>query len=45
MTDTVAIPLVLVGDPNMGVCEGDFCEIPDHHEAAVINRRLDRNEI
>jgi len=45
VTDISAIPLVLVGDPRMGVCEGDFCEIPDHHEAAVINGRLDRNEI
>lgn len=27
------------------VCEGDFCEIPDHHEQAVVNRRLDEDAV
>ena len=26
-------------------CEGDFCEIPDHHEQAVVNRRLDEDDV
>ncbi|MHC5796001.1 hypothetical protein ACVXZ4_07550 [Lacisediminihabitans sp. FW035] len=38
-----AIPLTLVGDPTAAACEGDFCAIPDHHEQAVVNRRLDED--
>jgi hypothetical protein len=45
MTDAAIKPLTIVGDPSMGVCEGDFCEIPDHHEASIINRRVDADEI
>jgi hypothetical protein len=45
MTDPVTSPLTLVGDANAAVCEGDFCEIPDHHEQAIVNGRLDRDEI
>jgi hypothetical protein len=45
MTDSEVTPLTMVGDPAMGVCEGDFCEIPDHHEVSIINRRLDSDNI
>jgi hypothetical protein len=45
MTDAATTPLTIVGDPNAAVCEGDFCEIPQHHEAAIINRRVDADEI
>jgi hypothetical protein len=41
MTDPVTTPLTLLGDSSADVCEGDFCEIPDHHEQAIVNRRLD----
>ncbi len=43
MTDT--IPLQLVGDASAAVCDGDFCEIPGHHEQAVINARIDEDAV
>ena len=51
MTDAVTTPLpspkrtplTLVGDPTAAACEGDSCAIPDHHEQAVVNRRLDED--
>ena len=51
MTDAVTtpptipgrIPLTPVGDPAAAVCVGAFCAIPDHHEQAVVNRRLDED--
>jgi hypothetical protein len=45
MTDAVFTPLTIVGDATAGVCEGDFCEIPEHHEAAIINHQVDADEI
>ncbi len=45
MTDAATTPLKIIGELSAGVCEGDFCEIPEHHEAAIINRRLDADEI
>lgn len=45
MTDATTGPLTMVGDPAAAVCEGDFCEIPDHHEQAIINKRLDEDTI
>jgi hypothetical protein len=45
MTDTVPTPLTMVGDASAAVCDGDFCEIPDHHEQAIINARLDDDRI
>ncbi len=47
MTEAMTAPLPIVqqlqqlGDPLAAACDGDFCEIPDHHTQAVINRRLD----
>jgi hypothetical protein len=43
MTDVQASPLTIVGDPNAAACVGEFCEIPDHHEASIVNRRLDED--
>ncbi len=43
MTDAVTIPLTMVGDSSADTCEGDSCVIPDHHEQAVVNRRLDED--
>jgi len=44
-----ALPVVsklqLLGDAGAASCEGDFCEIPDHHEQAVVNRRLDEDAV
>jgi len=37
--------LEILGDPEAEVCEGEFCEIPPHHEQAVMNRRVDSDQI
>lgn len=37
--------LEILGDPEAEVCEGEFCEIPAHHEQAVMNRRVDEDRI
>jgi hypothetical protein len=41
----MTMPLQIVGDPNAAACDGDFCAIPDHHEQAVVNRRLDDDAV
>ena len=48
--DAVTMPLPIIkldklGDPNAAACVGDFCEIPDHHQQAIINRRLDEDAV
>lgn len=45
MTDQTTSPLTMVGDANAAVCVGDVCEIPDHHEQSIVNRRLDEDRI
>ena len=40
MTDA-AKPLTIIGAPDAAACEGDFCEIPEHHTQAQVNRALD----
>jgi hypothetical protein len=45
MTDAVTSPLTIIGDPDAAVCDGDFCEIPAHHEQAIMNRRLDEDAV
>jgi hypothetical protein len=45
MTDPTTSPLTLLGDATAAVCDGDFCEIPEHHEQAIVNRRLDDDRI
>jgi hypothetical protein len=52
---TASIPIVpaeviqpklpLLGDADAASCEGEFCEIPKHHEQAVMNRRVDSDLI
>jgi len=44
--DEAALPkLQLLGNADAESCEGDFCEIPAHHEQAVMNRRIDSDLI
>jgi len=43
--DAATMPLQIVGDPSAAACEGDFCEIPAHHEQAVVNRALDSDNV
>ena len=51
MTDAATTPEMIpgltflspVGDPSAAVCVGAFCAIPDHHEQAIVNRRLDED--
>ena len=45
MTDPITTPLTLLGDSSAAVCEGEFCAIPEHHEQAIVNRRLDDDRI
>jgi len=44
-TDTEAPGLQLLGDADAASCVGEFCEIPAHHEQAVMNRRVDSDLI
>jgi hypothetical protein len=45
VTEPITSPLTLVGDSSAAVCDGDFCEIPNHHEQAIVNRRLDDDRV
>jgi hypothetical protein len=50
MTSAATMPIEIVklvpfGDADAAVCDGDFCEIPDHHTQAVINRKLDEDAV
>jgi hypothetical protein len=45
MTDAAPAPLTILGDPTAAACEGEFCEIPEHHEQAIVNRRLDNDSM
>ena len=45
MTDPITSPLTLLGDLTAEVCDGDFCEIPEHREQAIVNRRLDDDRV
>ncbi|MEO8261855.1 MAG: hypothetical protein ABI566_04730 [Pseudolysinimonas sp.] len=40
MTDTTP-QLQILGDAEAASCDGDVCELPEHREAAIMNRRLD----
>jgi hypothetical protein len=42
--ETASIQLLPLGD-DAAVCEGDFCEIPPHHEQHIMNRRVDSDQI
>jgi hypothetical protein len=39
------IALAPLGDANAASCEGDFCEIPERHTQAVVNRKLDDDAV
>ncbi len=39
------IGLIPLGDSDAGSCVGDFCEVPDHHQQAIVNRRLDDDNV
>lgn len=38
-------PLLIIGDPQAASCEGDFCEIPQHHDQAAVNRAIDSDRV
>lgn len=45
---TLPLPIIKLeqlGDPTAAACEGDFCAIPEHHQQAVVNRKLDENAV
>jgi hypothetical protein len=44
MTDAATGPLTIIGEAG-AACEGDACEIPEHHEQAIVNRRLDFDSV
>jgi hypothetical protein len=44
-TEAVIPQLQLLGDADAASCDGEFCEIPAHHEQAVMNRRVDSDLI
>ena len=44
MTDAAG-PLTIVGDPNAASCDGEFCGVPVHDEQAIVNRRLDEDQV
>lgn len=44
-TTTPVATLKLMGDVNAASCDGDFCEIPEHHNQAVVNRKLDDDAV
>lgn len=44
MTDQSA-QLEMIGDLDAAACDGDFCELPEHHSQAVVNRRLDDDAV
>ena len=39
--DAATTPLLIVGSPDAASCDGEVCEIPEHHTQAVVNRALD----
>lgn len=44
-TEAATPKLQLLGDADAASCDGDFCQIPAHHEQAVMNRRVDSDLI
>jgi hypothetical protein len=41
MSDT---PLQILGE-DAAACEGEFCELPQHREHAIVSRRLDEDAV
>lgn len=44
-SETAPPSLQLLGDSDAEACVGEFCEIPAHHEHAVMNRRVDSDSV
>ena len=38
-------PLTIIGDPDADACDGEVCELPEHREQSIINRRVDDNRV
>ncbi|MEO5921068.1 MAG: hypothetical protein ABIQ01_07990 [Pseudolysinimonas sp.] len=45
MTDASHTPLQILGDLGAASCDGDVCELPEHREHAIMNRRLDEDAV
>jgi hypothetical protein len=45
VTEPQAASITLLPLAGAEVCEGDFCEIPPHHEQNIMNRRVDSDQI
>ncbi|MDJ0335397.1 MAG: hypothetical protein ACOH10_01180 [Rhodoglobus sp.] len=46
MTNSLPIiGLTPLGDPSAASCDGDFCAVPEHHTQAIVNRRLDDDNV
>ena len=39
------VPLQMLGDPTAVSCEGDTCEISEHHGRMIVNRLLDSDQV
>lgn len=39
------LKLVPLGATDAAACVGDFCEIPEHHTQAIVNRKLDEDAV
>ncbi len=35
--------LTSLGDPSAAACVGEFCDIPEHHNQAIVNKKLDED--
>jgi hypothetical protein len=45
MTDVTHSPLQILGDAEAASCAGEVCELPEHREHAIMNRRLDEDAV
>jgi hypothetical protein len=45
MTDATPDGLQMIGDAEAASCVGDVCELPEHREHAIMNRRLDDDRV
>lgn len=45
MTDASHTPLQVLGEPDAVPVDGAVTELPEHHEHAIMNRRLDEDAV
>ena len=45
MTDATPAKLQILGDLDAASCDGDVCELPEHREHAIMNRRPDDDAV